>query len=45
MITTARSWKIRNDTATSPTGDSVSLRPDSSFNTIAVELSETRQPV
>ncbi len=44
-MTTARSWKIRNATATSPTGVLVSPRPDSNFRTMAVELSDTRHPV
>jgi hypothetical protein len=45
MTTTARSWKIRNETATSPTGELVSRRPESNFNTMAVELNDTRHPV
>ena len=45
MATTARSWKIRNDTATRPVGVVVVRRSDSILSTMAVELSDTSSPV
>ncbi len=45
IATTARSWKMRNETATRPVGVVDVRRSASIFNTMAVELSETRRPV
>ena len=42
---TARSWKISRPSVTCPWGDAVSPRSPSSLSTIAVEDSDTRNPV
>ena len=42
---TARSWKISRPSVTCPCGDAVSPRSPSSLSTIAVDDSDTRNPV